>query len=372
MSTVDPKRWRDDPSAELNAVRRLLRGPPPHKPLDSATATRVKHRFLHLTSATGASPGDLRSRASRSPETHNKPGLRYGIQRTVAGWLGVPTASLGPVSLALTGAALSGAVLAYAVASGSPRPTTESAAGAHLAAAAASAAPRVATPSAARSAHSSANRNANKASKSDAPERGGAAAPPDPTPAAPSGFAPPRPGHGSTAPRGALTRAGLTDPDRAAAPSDAPTAAPRIEQAPRASSSTIGAPPPRHQDEARAPAAAPPTRASAPGRGAARAGLRASSKALGSLSEETRLLEQARSQLARNPRGALALAAEHEQRFVRGQLIEQRRLIQLEARLRLGQDERAMQLSERLRTALSQARAKALLQRYGVLPASDE
>ncbi len=84
------------------------------------------------------------------------------------------------------------------------------------------------------------------------------------------------------------------------------------------------------------------------------------------------MLEQARSQLARNPRGALALAAEHEQRFVRGQLIEQRRLIQLEARLRLGQDERAMQLSERLRTALSQARAKALLQRYGVLPASDE
>ena len=90
-----------------------------------------------------------------------------------------------------------------------------------------------------------------------------------------------------------------------------------------------------------------------------------------SLREETQLLEQARSQLARNPRHALALAAEHERRFVRGQLLEQRRLIQLEALLRLGQDERALRLSEGFQHALSKARAGALLQRYGVASAGE-
>ncbi len=68
----------------------------------------------------------------------------------------------------------------------------------------------------------------------------------------------------------------------------------------------------------------------------------------------------------------MALATEHERRFARGQLVEQRLLIQLEALLRLGQDERALRLREGLQHALSKARADALLQRYGVAPATSE
>jgi hypothetical protein len=83
------------------------------------------------------------------------------------------------------------------------------------------------------------------------------------------------------------------------------------------------------------------------------------------LREETLLLEAARSDLARNPKSALATALEHQQQFPQGQLVSQRALIQLEALLRLGQDAAAVNLSRSIQSPLFSTRARDLLTRYG-------
>lgn len=87
---------------------------------------------------------------------------------------------------------------------------------------------------------------------------------------------------------------------------------------------------------------------------------------LTSLEEETRLLEDARSKLGRDPHAALGLALEHQTRFRKGQLFEQRRMIHLEALLRLGRDDEARKLASSIGSSIYQARANALLVRYGI------
>lgn len=88
---------------------------------------------------------------------------------------------------------------------------------------------------------------------------------------------------------------------------------------------------------------------------------------LSSLEEETLLLEEARGKLGRAPDAALALALEHQSRFRQGQLLEQRRMIHLEALLRLGRDEEAKKLAGSIGSSIYQARANALLVRYGIV-----
>lgn len=87
---------------------------------------------------------------------------------------------------------------------------------------------------------------------------------------------------------------------------------------------------------------------------------------LTSLEEETRLLEDARSKLGRAPQAALSLALEHQSRFRQGQLLEQRRMIHLEALLRLGRDDEAKKLVASIGSSIYKARAAALLIRYGI------
>lgn len=88
--------------------------------------------------------------------------------------------------------------------------------------------------------------------------------------------------------------------------------------------------------------------------------------AVTSLEQETLLLEEARSKLGRDPEAALDLALEHQSRFRRGQLLEQRRMIHLEALLRLGRDVEAQDLAKSIGNSLYRARAKALLEKYGI------
>lgn len=88
--------------------------------------------------------------------------------------------------------------------------------------------------------------------------------------------------------------------------------------------------------------------------------------AANSLEEETLLLEDARTKLGRDPEAALSLALEHQSRFRRGQLLEQRRMIHLEALLRLGRDNEALALAKSIGNSLYQARAHALLEKYGL------
>lgn len=88
---------------------------------------------------------------------------------------------------------------------------------------------------------------------------------------------------------------------------------------------------------------------------------------LTSLEEETLLLEDARSKLGRAPDAALRLALQHQTRFRQGQLFEQRRMIHLEALLRLGRDDEAKKLAGGIGSSIYQARANALLVRYGIV-----
>jgi hypothetical protein len=89
-------------------------------------------------------------------------------------------------------------------------------------------------------------------------------------------------------------------------------------------------------------------------------------RVMSSLEEETLLLEEARTKLGRDPETALSLALEHQSRFRRGQLLEQRRMIHLEALLRLGRDKEALELAKSIGNSLYQARAQALLAKYGI------
>lgn len=67
--------------------------------------------------------------------------------------------------------------------------------------------------------------------------------------------------------------------------------------------------------------------------------------AAGSLSAEAALLELARREMRSAPALALSFAADHAQRFPRGQLAAERTLIQIEALHRLGRDAEARALS---------------------------
>lgn len=68
----------------------------------------------------------------------------------------------------------------------------------------------------------------------------------------------------------------------------------------------------------------------------------------GTLSAEAALLEKARREMRARPELALSIAAEHAQRFVRGQLASERTLIQIEALHRLGRDSEARKLARGL------------------------
>jgi hypothetical protein len=70
--------------------------------------------------------------------------------------------------------------------------------------------------------------------------------------------------------------------------------------------------------------------------------------AVGTLSAEAALLERARREVRTAPQGALTIAAEHLQRFPRGQLASERTLIQIEALHRLGRDVEARKLARSL------------------------
>lgn len=91
-----------------------------------------------------------------------------------------------------------------------------------------------------------------------------------------------------------------------------------------------------------------------------------SPRTLSSLEEETSLLEEARSKLGREPERALTLALQHQSRFRNGQLLEQRRMIHLEALLRLGRDSEALELAKTIDGSLYRTRARALLTKYGI------
>lgn len=67
-----------------------------------------------------------------------------------------------------------------------------------------------------------------------------------------------------------------------------------------------------------------------------------------SLSAESLLLEQARRETRRAPAVALQIAAEHAERFPRGQLTSERMLIQIEALHRSGRDGEARALANRV------------------------
>jgi hypothetical protein len=69
------------------------------------------------------------------------------------------------------------------------------------------------------------------------------------------------------------------------------------------------------------------------------------SSGAGTLSAEAVLLEQARGEMRAAPAVALSIAAEHAQRFPRGQLASERALIQIEALHRLGRDTEARALA---------------------------
>lgn len=73
-----------------------------------------------------------------------------------------------------------------------------------------------------------------------------------------------------------------------------------------------------------------------------------SGSAAGTLSAEAALLEQARRQMRAAPAVALSVAAEHAQRFPRGQLTSERTLIQIEALHRLNRDAEARALGRSL------------------------
>jgi hypothetical protein len=73
-----------------------------------------------------------------------------------------------------------------------------------------------------------------------------------------------------------------------------------------------------------------------------------SASGAGLLSAEAALLEQARREMRAAPAVALAVAAEHAQRFPRGQLTSERTLIQIEALHRLGRDAEARRLARGL------------------------
>lgn len=73
-----------------------------------------------------------------------------------------------------------------------------------------------------------------------------------------------------------------------------------------------------------------------------------SSSGAGTLSAEAALLEQARRQMRAAPAAALSVAAEHAQRFPRGQLASERTLIQIEALHRLNRDGEARALGRKL------------------------
>jgi hypothetical protein len=73
-----------------------------------------------------------------------------------------------------------------------------------------------------------------------------------------------------------------------------------------------------------------------------------SASSSGTLSAETLLLEQARREMRGTPAVALAIAAEHAQRFPRGQLASERTLIQIEALHRLKRDAEARVLARGL------------------------
>ncbi|MDH5671207.1 MAG: hypothetical protein OEZ06_03605 [Myxococcales bacterium] len=62
---------------------------------------------------------------------------------------------------------------------------------------------------------------------------------------------------------------------------------------------------------------------------------------------ELRLLERAQLGLAKSPQRALALARSHQRRFPRGQFVQERELILIEAYFKLDQGERARRLAER-------------------------
>lgn len=70
--------------------------------------------------------------------------------------------------------------------------------------------------------------------------------------------------------------------------------------------------------------------------------------AAGSLSAEAALLERARREIHSAPALSLSVAAEHAQRFPRGQLTSERALIQIEALHRLGRDGEARRLASGL------------------------
>jgi hypothetical protein len=73
-----------------------------------------------------------------------------------------------------------------------------------------------------------------------------------------------------------------------------------------------------------------------------------SSSGAGTLSAEAALLEQARREMRAAPAVALSFAAEHTQRFPRGQLASERTLIQIEALHRLNRDREARSLARGL------------------------
>lgn len=66
------------------------------------------------------------------------------------------------------------------------------------------------------------------------------------------------------------------------------------------------------------------------------------------LAEESRWLERTRSVLQRDPKQALRLAREHAVRFPRGQLVAERRLLELESLYRSGEIAAARALADRL------------------------
>jgi len=112
---------------------------------------------------------------------------------------------------------------------------------------------------------------------------------------------------------------------------------------PRPSSHPVQAPPP--SQEAQPVAEAPPPQLNpAPGLPVASP----SGSSAGTLAAEAALLEQARREMRAAPSVALSVAAEHAQRFPRGQLTSERSLIQIEALHRLQRDAEARALARRL------------------------
>jgi hypothetical protein len=132
---------------------------------------------------------------------------------------------------------------------------------------------------------------------------------------------------------------------------------------PRAAPSSALAPPRAPQSRVNAPVVAPtpeavpavvpdappealPAKPSPqPTLGSAAALPSASASGAGSLALEAALLELARAEMRSTPTVALSIAAEHAERFPRGQLASERTLIQIEALHRLGRDGEARVLA---------------------------